>query len=55
MRGIQSDEKLIDEMLARGEVVMHHSEKYEKTYHPHYRIIHRTIFERWKRSFLKEI
>jgi hypothetical protein len=55
LRDIQSDEKIIAETLEKGEVVMHHSEHYAKTYHPHYRIIHHTIFERWKRSFLKDV
>jgi len=53
LAGLASDEKLIAATLARGEVVMHHSEQYEKTYHPHYRIIHRTVFEQWRKSYLK--
>jgi len=49
----EQDKKTIDEILLKGEVVMHHSEFYEKTYHPHYRIIHRTIFEAWLDKYLK--
>jgi len=51
--GFEADKKRIDEMLARGEVVMHHSSHYVDTYHPHYRIVHRSVFERWKNKYLK--
>jgi hypothetical protein len=50
---LESDEKLIAKTLAGGEVVMHHSEQYENAYHPHYRIIHRSVFNVWRKSFLK--
>jgi len=51
---LQSDEKLIAETLAKGEVVMHHSRHFEATYHPHYRIIHRSVFDIWmKENLLK--
>ncbi|MGE4587919.1 MAG: hypothetical protein AB7D05_11315 [Mangrovibacterium sp.] len=49
---LRSDEKLIVRTLAKGEVVMHHSKHYEETYHPHYRIIHRSVFEEWKGKYL---
>jgi hypothetical protein len=45
--GLKSDEQLIASSLSKGEVVMHHSDQFEKTYHPHYRIIHRSVFEQW--------
>ncbi|HWS01396.1 MAG TPA: hypothetical protein VN249_12315 [Prolixibacteraceae bacterium] len=50
---IESDEEFIAQTLASGKVVMHHSEAYEKKYHPHYRIIHRTIFDLWQKKYLK--
>lgn len=47
------DKKMIDEMLSRGEVVMHHSNHYEEKYHPHYRIVHKMVFSRWKNNYFK--
>ncbi len=51
LSSMKSDEKLINQVLSDGDVVMHHSENYEETYHPHYRIVHRTVFERWKEKY----
>lgn len=45
-----SDEKRINEILEKGDVVMHHSQHYEEAYHPHYRIIHRSVLQRWAKS-----
>lgn len=39
------DSKNINEMLKRGEYVIHHSKEYSKAYQPHYRLIERQIFE----------
>ncbi len=50
--GMEADEKLINQVFSEGDVVMHHSKQYEETYHPHYRIIHRSVFERWKGKYL---
>jgi hypothetical protein len=44
----EADKKEIREMLSKGEYVMHHSDFYNQTYQRHYRIIHKTIFNRWK-------
>jgi len=52
---LEQDQKAIDEQLAKGEVMMHHSEHYLQTYQRRYRIIHRTIFDAWKNSFLKNL
>jgi hypothetical protein len=43
----ESDKKAIEELLERGEYVMHHSEFYNETYQRHYRIIHKSVFKRW--------
>ena len=51
--GLKSDERMIARLLEKGEVVMHHSKQYEKAYHPHYRIIHRSVFTVWKEKYLK--
>lgn len=48
---LDSDEKLINEVLNKGDVVMHHSKHYEETYHPHYRIIHHSVFEEWRKKY----
>lgn len=44
----EKDKKEIEALLKRGEYVMHHSEFYNETYQRHYRIIHKTVFNRWK-------
>jgi hypothetical protein len=49
---LESDEKLISETLFKGKVVMDHSDHYEKTYHPHYRIIHKSVFESWLGKYI---
>jgi hypothetical protein len=41
----ESDLAAIDEYLAQGEYILHHSDEFEKAYHPHYRIVARDIFE----------
>ena len=46
LKHFSEDSAKIEALLDRGEYVMHHSEEYSKAHHPHYRIIHRTIFER---------
>ncbi len=51
--GMEADEKLINQVFSEGDVVMHHSKHYEETYRPHYRIIHRTVFERWQGKYFK--
>lgn len=51
--GMKADEKLIAKTLSKGEVVIHHSKHYEKTYHPHYRIIHRSVFTGWQEKYFK--
>ena len=49
---METDEKRINKVLSDGDVVMHHSWHYKETYHPHYRIIHRSVFKRWKEKYL---
>lgn len=43
---IEDDSKTIREMLMQGKYVMHHSRRFNATYHPHYRIIRSDIFKR---------
>ena len=40
-----SDLANINGLIAQGELIMHHSEAYEQSYHPHYRIVAHDIFE----------
>ena len=49
---LASDEKMIAETLSSGNVVMHHSRHFEETYHPHYRIIHKSIVEEWLKTYI---
>lgn len=46
---MKSEEKQIWKNLTKGDVVAHHSKHYEEKYNPHYRIVHRTMFERWRK------
>lgn len=52
---MKADEKRIQKALSKGDVVAHHSKQYEEKYHPHYRIVHRTVFERWQRRFFSAL
>ncbi len=52
---LEKDYQAICEQLDKGEVMMHHSDHYLQTYQRRYRIIHRTVFDAWKNSFLKNL
>ena len=41
----EQDKEFIEQMLSKGEYMMRHSKLYNANYHPHYRLIHRSIFE----------
>lgn len=43
--GFSEDSTAISNLLKIGEYASHHSEQYEKAYHPHYRLIEKSIFE----------
>lgn len=49
---LEEDEKRINEVFSKDDVVMHHSNHYVETYNPHYRIVHRSVFLRWKKKYL---
>ena len=40
------DKHFIEQLLSQGKYAISHSPQYRNTYHPHYRIIERTIFEK---------
>lgn len=40
-----ADSTRLANLLGEGKYVMHHSDAYGEAYHPHYRIIHRSVFE----------
>lgn len=42
----EAEKREIEEMLSRGEYAGHHSERFEATYSPHYRIISKEIYEK---------
>lgn len=44
----EKDKKEIEALFSKGEYVIHHSEFYNETYQRHYRIIHKSVFNRWK-------
>lgn len=45
LQGYDQDRKKINQAIESGNFMMRHSAAYNRNYHPHYRIIHRTIFE----------
>ena len=45
MEGFSQDSTQIATLLQEGKYVMHHSEKFNNHYHPHYRIIRKDLFE----------
>jgi len=50
-----SDDKLfIDSMLSAGKYAISHSPEYREAYHPHYRIVERTIFNREILPFIEK-
>lgn len=42
----REDLEEIDSYVEKGNLIMHHSEAFSETYHPHYRIIAKDIFEK---------
>ena len=46
-----SDLAAIDSLMAGGHYILHHSPVFEQTYHPHYRIVARDIFEKELKPF----
>ena len=42
--GAADDLASIDSLIADGHLILHHSEAFSEAYHPHYRIVDRTIF-----------
>jgi hypothetical protein len=51
---LEKDKAAINAQLDKGEVMMHHSEHYLQTYQRRYRIVHRSVFERWQNTYLKQ-
>ena len=45
LEGFEKDSTLLSHLLKKGKYVVHHSEKFNDHYHPHYRIIRKDIFE----------
>lgn len=43
--GFKEDSAFLAELLSKGQYVVHHSRIFNHSYHPHYRIIRRDIFE----------
>ena len=46
--GFEQDKTTLNEMLSRGKMVVHHSEIFASLYHPHYRIVSKSQFEKLK-------
>ena len=45
LEGFEKDSTLLSNLLKEGKYVVHHSEKFNLHYHPHYRIIRKDLFE----------
>ena len=46
LEGFEQDSTMLAEMISNGNYVVHHSQAYNTTYHPHYRIVSRREAER---------
>ena len=46
LENFEEDLEMIHSVLEEGEYAVHHSETYNSEYHPHYRIIEKSIFEK---------
>ena len=46
INGFKEDSAKIDDLLQQGKYVLHHSNIFNSTYQPHYRIIEKNIFEK---------
>ena len=46
MPNFQEDKQFIDSVLSVGKYAISHSSDYREAYHPHYRIVERSIFEK---------
>ena len=44
---------IIDSLIEKGDLIMHHSEAFAEAYNPHYRIIARDIFEKGLKPLLE--
>ena len=49
----EEDVKNLDAISKSDDKVVHHSDLYENTYHPHYRIIEKNVFEKYIKPFIK--
>ena len=51
LENYDKDKEMIGSILSSGNYAVHHSEKFNKLYHPHYRIVRKDIFmERFAKS-----
>jgi hypothetical protein len=44
---------IIDSLIEKGDLIMHHSEAFTEAYNPHYRIIARDVFEKGLKPLLE--
>ena len=54
LEGFAEDSTLLSDLLSKGKYVVHHSRKFNKHYHPHYRIIRRDLFEEKILPYIRE-
>ena len=54
LEGFAEDSTLLSGLLSEGKYVVHHSRKFNKHYHPHYRIIRRDLFEEKILPYIRE-
>ena len=54
MPNYQEDKQFIDSVLSSGKYAISHSPDYREAYHPHYRIVERSIFEKEIKSLIDQ-
>lgn len=45
IEGFEEDAREIHRILSEGQYALHHSDRYNDCYHPHYRLIEKSVFE----------
>ena len=54
LEGFAEDSTFLSGLLSEGKYVVHHSRKFNRHYHPHYRIIRRDLFEEKILPYIRE-
>lgn len=54
LKNYDSDKAMIDSVLSSGDYAVHHSRRFNASYHPHYRLIDKSTFQRLLQPLLRK-